>query len=72
MTALARALGTRRDSLGARVQELAGGRRTLGSIGADRSKLELALDVILDRGELQMTPDPPERDELRALIEAAW
>ncbi len=72
MTALARALGTKRTALATRVEELAGGRRTLGSIGADQSKLELALDVILDRGELQMTPDPPGRDELRALIEAAW
>jgi maleylacetate reductase len=72
MTALARALGTKRDGLGERVEELAGGRRRLGDIGADTSRLELALDVILDRGELQMTPDPPDRDELRALVESAW
>ena len=72
MTALARALGTRRDALGPRVEELAGGRRALGRSGRDRSKLELALDVILDRGELEMTPDPPDRDELRTLIETAW
>ena len=72
MTALARALGTKRGALPERVEELAGGRRTLSAVGADRSKLELALDAILERAELQMTPDPPERDELRRLIESAW
>jgi maleylacetate reductase len=72
MTALARALGTKRGELATRVEELSGGRRALSDVGADRSKLELALDTILDRGELQMTPDPPDRDELRDLIERAW
>jgi alcohol dehydrogenase class IV len=72
MTALARALGTKRAALATRVEELGGARRTLGSIGADKTKLELALDTIQGRDELQMTPDPPERDELRALIESAW
>ena len=72
MTALARALGTKRGALAERVEELGGGRRTLSTVGADRSKLELALDVILDRAELQMTPDPPDRNELRALVENAW
>ena len=72
MTALARALGTRRDRLGERIEQLSGGRRALSAVGADRSKLELALDTILDRGELRMTPDPPGREELLALIESAW
>ncbi len=72
MTALARALGTKRGALAERVEELSGGRRTLSAVGADRSKLELALDTILDRAELQMTPDPPDRDELRDLIDRAW
>jgi alcohol dehydrogenase class IV len=72
MTALARALGTKRGALAERVEELSGGRRALSAVGADRSKLELALDTILDRAELQMTPDPPDRDELRDLIESAW
>ena len=72
MTALARALGTRRDALAARVEELAGGRRVAG----------------LDRGgpvEARARPrrDPRPRraaDDARspgarrapALIEAAW
>ena len=72
MTAFARALGTKRGALAERVEELSGGRQALSSVGADRSKLELALDTILDRAELQMTPDPPDRDELRDLIDRAW
>ena len=72
ITALARALGTKRDAVGERIEELAGGRRGLGAIGADRSKLQLALDAMLERGELQMTPDPPDRGELQAIIESAW
>jgi alcohol dehydrogenase class IV len=72
MTALAKAIGTKRADLATRVEELGGGRRTLSEVGADSAKLELALDTILDRPELQMTPDPPDRDELRALIERAW
>jgi alcohol dehydrogenase class IV len=72
MTALARALGTKRAALADRVEQLGGGPRRLSDLGADRSKLELSLDTILGRDELQMTPDPPERDELSALIESAW
>ncbi len=72
MTALAKALGTKRAALADRVEELSGGRRSLSAVGADGSKLELALDAMLDRAELQMTPDPPDRDELRALVESAW
>jgi len=72
MTALARALGSKRGALAERIEELSGGRRTLAALGADRGKLELALDTMLDRAELQMMPDPPDRDELRDLIENAW
>jgi alcohol dehydrogenase class IV len=72
MTALARALGTKRAALAERVERLGGGPRSLSKLGADPSRLELSLDAILGRDELQMTPDPPDRDELRALIESAW
>ncbi len=51
---------------------LGGGRRHLGDIGADAAELDDALDAMLERGELQMTPDPPDRDELRRIIESAW
>jgi hypothetical protein len=72
MAELARALGTRRDALGKRIDGLAGGRRHLGELGAEPDLLDHALDVMLERGELGMTPDPPGRDELRALVESAW
>ena len=66
------ALGTDAAGIGARVEELSGGRRHLGEIGADESQLDDALDAILDRGELGMTPDPPDRAELRRIVESAW
>jgi len=70
---LAAALGTAPDGLPGRIERLAGGRRGLGELGADRDRLEQALDVILDRPDLPvMTPDPPDRAELRGLILSAW
>lgn len=72
MTVLARALRTKRSELPARVEELAAGRRGLGAIGADHTKLEASLDAMLGRTELEFTPDPPERAELAAIVERAW
>ena len=72
IAALATALGTDPDGIGPRVEALAGGRRHLGEIGADESRLGAALDAILDRGELGMTPNPPDRAELEQIIRAAW
>jgi maleylacetate reductase len=69
---VATALGTDGDSIGRRIEELGGGRRRLSDLGADAGKLDEVLDGILARGELQMTPEPPKRRELRALIESAW
>ena len=73
IAALAKAIGTRPHTIGTRIDKLAGGRRHLGELGADAAKIDDALDAIEGRGELAMTPGgPPDRDELRALIEAAW
>ena len=69
--ALADALGTAPDSLGARIAELGGGPR-LGELGADRGRLDQALDAIEARPELGFTPDPPDRAELGRIIESAW
>lgn len=69
---LAVAIGAQPDALAARIGELAGGRIRLSELGADRARLEQALDTILARGELGMTPQPPDREELRHIIEAAW
>jgi alcohol dehydrogenase class IV len=72
MTALARALGVKQGELAKRITELGGGRRRLSALGADRDAIGEALKSILARPELEMTPDPPDEAELRALIEAAW
>jgi alcohol dehydrogenase class IV len=69
--ALAEALGTAPGSLPDRVSAL-GRPAGLGELGADRGGLEEALDAIEARPELQFTPEPPNREQLRALIEAAW
>ena len=72
IAALAEALGTTADEIGARIEQLGGGPRRLSDLGADASRLDESVDAIMARGELGMTPDPPDRDEIRALIEAAW
>ncbi len=73
IAALAKAIRTRPSSIGSRIDKLAGGRRHLGELGADRSKVEAAIDAVVDRGDLAATPGgAPGRDELRGLIEAAW
>ena len=72
ITALAKALGTPRAEIGKRIEALAGGRRRLSKLGAEREGIEPALDAMLARPELEWTPDPPDREELRALIKSAW
>jgi len=69
---LAGAIGASPDRIGERLEELAGGRRRLSEVGAERSRIDVALDAMLARPDLQMTPDPPDRDELRELIDSAW
>jgi alcohol dehydrogenase class IV len=68
---LAEALGSTPEALVDRVNEL-GRPQGLGAAGADDTKLDEALDAIEARPELQFTPEPPDRDELRRIIEAAW
>jgi alcohol dehydrogenase class IV len=72
MTALARALGTKRDGLRERVEELGGGPRRLSHLDPDRDRLDAAVKAIMARPELQLTPDVPGEREIRALIEDAW
>jgi alcohol dehydrogenase class IV len=72
MASLAEVLGTDRDGLADRIDSLAGGRRTLGEVGAAAEKIEETLDTILGRGELAGVPDSPGREELRRIIESAW
>jgi alcohol dehydrogenase class IV len=69
---LAAAIETDPDQIEARILQLGGNPPGLGQIGADKSKLPQALESILLRPELAFTPEPPTRDELNQLIEAAW
>jgi alcohol dehydrogenase class IV len=71
MGELGAAIGTEPEGLAGRLAEL-GRPEGLGAAGADRSRLEEALDGIESRAELRFTPDPPGRDELRRIVEAAW
>jgi len=73
IAALAEALGTDPDSIRGRVEELAGGRRRLGELGADRALLDDVVEGAMARGELfAMTPGEVDRDDVVRLLEAAW
>jgi maleylacetate reductase len=69
---LAEALSTNPTDIEARILELGGNPAGLGKLGADKSKLDQALDSMLMRPELAFTPEPPTRDDLAALIEKSW
>jgi alcohol dehydrogenase class IV len=72
MKGLAAALGTSLDDLGKRIEVLGGGRRRLSKLGADGARVEKAVEAMLARPELGMTPDPPDGDELRRILQSAW
>ena len=70
--ALAKALGTNPDGLRGRIAELAGDRH-LGELGADRGRFDEVIDVAMARPELEhMTPGEVRREDLAAILEAAW
>ncbi len=72
LSSLAAAIKTDLTEIETRILDLGGNPPGLGSLGADKDKLDQALDAILARPELAFTPDPPDRDELAKLIESAW
>ena len=69
---LAEALGTAPERLGERIRELGGDPPGLGALGADRGRLEAAIEAMLGRRELAEVPEPPGRERLRELVEEAW
>jgi len=70
--ALAEALGTDPKGLVDRIDELAG-RRRIGELGGDRSRIGEVLDGALARPELQqMTPGEVTRSDLERILEQAW
>jgi maleylacetate reductase len=72
LAGLAAALETDPEDIEARILDLGGHPAGLGAIGADRAKLDQALDTMIDRSELAFAPIPPSREELAELIESAW
>ena len=57
----------------ARVRQLGGDPAGLGAIGADRAKLDEALESMVVRPELAFVPGPPlVKADLAELVEAAW
>jgi alcohol dehydrogenase class IV len=72
LAVLAQALATDPVEIAARIRELGGDPVGLGALGADRSRLDTAMEAILSRPELAFTPEPPDRAELTELIESAW
>jgi len=72
LASLAEALGTDPTQIEPRILDLGGNPAGLGAQGADRSKLDQALDSMLVRPELAFTPEPPARHDLEQLVESAW
>jgi maleylacetate reductase len=72
LDALAGSLGVPAESLSDRLTGLGGGPRRLAELGAESARVPAAVDAIHGRVSTAPIPDPPEPDELRALIEAAW
>jgi alcohol dehydrogenase class IV len=69
---LCAALGTTPDRIEPRILELGGDPPSLGELGADRSKLDEALDSMILRPELAFMSEPPTREDLGQLVESAW
>jgi maleylacetate reductase len=70
---LAAAIETDPGDIEARVRQLGGEPAGLGAIGADRARLDEALESMAARPELAFVPGPPlARADLAELVEAAW
>lgn len=69
---LAESLATDPGGMEARILALGGGPAGLGDLGADRGRLDEALNAMLLRPELAFTPEPPTRGELEDLVDRSW
>ena len=73
LAGLAAAIETDPEGIEARVRRLGGDPAGLGAIGADRAKLDDALEAMVVRPELAFVPGPPlGKADLAELVEAAW
>jgi alcohol dehydrogenase class IV len=70
---LAAAIETDPEDIEARTLQLGGGPAGLGAAGADRTKLDQALDSMLVRPELAFVPGPPlTKSDLAELVDRSW
>jgi len=70
---LAAAIETDPEDIEARVLQLGGNPAGLGAAGADRSRLNDAIDAMLLRPELAFVPGPSlTKDDLTELVDRAW
>jgi alcohol dehydrogenase class IV len=70
---LANAIGTDREGLESRVLDLGAHPAGLGSQGADRTKLDQAIEEMLQRQELAFVPGPSlGREDLAGIVDRAW
>jgi alcohol dehydrogenase class IV len=73
LAALAEALGTEPGGLRERIEQLGGGRRGLGELGADRARLGEAVEAAMARQDLsKMTPGEVRAADLERVLDAAW
>jgi alcohol dehydrogenase class IV len=73
LAGLAAAIETDPKGIEARTLQLGGDPAGLGAIGADRARLDQALDSMIARPELAFVPGPPlEKGDLAELVESAW
>jgi alcohol dehydrogenase class IV len=68
---LATSLGTDLRGLPGRIEEL-GQPQRLGALGGDESRLDEALQLMLQRPELRRVPGSPSHQDLSKLVQAAW
>ncbi|HSK50730.1 MAG TPA: iron-containing alcohol dehydrogenase [Solirubrobacterales bacterium] len=73
MAGVAAAIAADPDHVEPRIRELGGNPPGLGTAGADRSRVDEAVEAMLRRSELGFVPGPPlTKDDLAQLIAAAW
>jgi alcohol dehydrogenase class IV len=73
ISSLAAAIGADLDTLEPRILDLGGNPLGLGEVGAYRSRLDSAIEAMLERPELTFVPGPSlTKDDLAELIDRAW
>lgn len=72
IASLAEAIGSEPTGIEQRILALGGDPPGLGEAGANRGRLDEALDAMLQRPELAFNPQPPTKAELAQLVEDSW